>query len=84
MTPETDKEALIAVSKGAIVFALITVFIVGFILLASDKNPQPQAKFMVVDEYNGCQVVRYYPKNDAVAAYFLDCRDFNIPEQFKH
>lgn len=30
-------------------------------------------KFKVVDNYNGCSVVRYTPENSARDTYFLDC-----------
>lgn len=76
MKPETDKEALFAVAQGAGIIVLTMGIFIGIILLTSSKKPWPMEKFMVVDEYNGCQVVRYLPKDDAVAAYFLDCRTF--------
>ena len=64
--------------RGSIIFA------VGLILLAVGMNvaanyiestPSPaDEKFMVVDRYNGCSVVRYNPDHSARYFYFLDCR----------
>lgn len=64
--------------RGSIIFA------VGIILLAVGMNaaanyiestPSPaDEKFMVVDRYNGCSVVRYNPDHSARYSYFLDCR----------
>ena len=64
--------------RGSIIFA------VGLILLAVGMNAaanyiestptSADEKFMVVDRYNGCSVVRYNPDHSARYSYFLDCR----------
>lgn len=62
----------------------IIIFFVGLSVLAIilngaanwlDSRPSPQErKFEVVDNYKGCDVVRYSPEYDARYHYFLDCR----------
>ena len=64
--------------RGSIIFA------VGLILLAVGMNvaanyiestpTSADEKFMVVDRYDGCSVVRYNPDHSARYSYFLDCR----------
>ena len=64
--------------RGSVIFA------VGLILLAVGMNvaanyiestpTSADEKFMVVDRYNGCSVVRYDPEYSARYSYFLDCR----------
>ena len=59
------------------------IVVVGLILLAVGMNaaanyiestPSPaDEKFMVVDRYKGCDVVRYNPDHSARYSYFLDC-----------
>jgi hypothetical protein len=39
------------------------------------KPVEPDQKFEVVDNYKGCEVVRYTPDNSARYTYFLDCKD---------
>lgn len=40
-----------------------------------EMQPTPQdERFKVVDEYRGCEVVRYAPDNSARYSYFLYCR----------
>jgi len=40
------------------------------------KGVEPP-RFGVIDEYKGCEVVRYTPKNRADYVFFLDCRQEN-------
>ena len=35
--------------------------------------PSPQPQFVVVDKYEGCDVVRYTNHSDALYHYFLHC-----------
>ncbi len=36
-------------------------------------SPPEQPRFVVVDKYEGCDVVRYTNHNDALYHYFLHC-----------
>lgn len=55
----------------------------GFLSLFMVINPGEDVKepvssksnFEVVDNYKGCEVVRYTPDNSARYTYFLDCKD---------
>ena len=40
----------------------------------SSKVLEPKSNFEVVDNYKGCDVVRYSPPNGANYHYFLDCQ----------
>ena len=60
----------------------IGVVVVGFLYLLAALIAGPSApteKFKVVDTYKGCEVVKYYPKGDARAAYLLDCTGVRSP-----
>jgi len=57
-------------STATVVFGIL-LLILG-ILASSDEKPVE--KFEIVDEYNGCNIVRYTPDNSARYAYFLDCQ----------
>ena len=48
-----------------------------FLVLISPRTSTE--KFKVVDTYKGCEVVKYYPKGDARAAYLLDCPKVRFP-----
>ena len=62
-----------AVLLGVIVgMGVLSLFMV--INPGEDVKPvEPDQKFEVVDNYKGCEVVRYTPDNSAVYSYFLDC-----------
>ena len=73
---EEDKYALKELLRGFGVFAAASgVFILILIVLAyfasSGKPLEPS--FEVVDEYKGCDVVRYAPHQVAEYKYFLYC-----------
>jgi len=75
MTPE-DKYALKEFLRGVSVFlGASAVFIIILIVLAhfasGDKPLEPS--FEVVDQYKGCEVVRYAPHQAAEYKYFLYC-----------
>ena len=40
----------------------------------SSKVLEPKSNFEVIDNYKGCDVVRYAPPNAANYHYFLDCQ----------
>lgn len=40
----------------------------------STKVTEPKSNFEVIDNYKGCDVVRYSPPNGANYHYFLDCQ----------
>jgi len=77
MTPE-DKYALKELLRGAGVFAgASAVFILILIVLdyfAAGGEPL-KPSFEVVDEYKGCDVVRYAPHQAAEYKYFLYCEN---------
>ena len=73
---EEDKYALKELLRGFGVFAGASViFIIILIVLgyfASGGKPL-QPSFEVVDQYKGCDVVRYAPHQTAEYKYFLHC-----------
>ena len=60
----------------------IVVIVIGSIILIfstmrpnkSTKVTEPKSNFEVIDNYKGCDVVRYAPPNAANYHYFLDCQ----------
>ena len=77
MTPE-DKYALKELLRGFGVFAgASVVFIIILIVrgyFASGGKPL-EPSFEVVDQYKGCDVVRYAPHQAAEYKYFLHCEN---------
>jgi len=58
-----------------VVGIILTTFVLNFAANYIESTPSPaDEKFMVVDRYNGCSVVRYNPDHSARYSYFLDCR----------
>jgi hypothetical protein len=55
--------------NSGFVGVVVGLFILFIALLSQPQNP-PEQKFVVVDNYKGCDVVRYTPNH----AYFLDCK----------
>jgi len=75
MTPE-DKYALKEFLRGVGVFAgASVVFIIILIVLAhfATGGEPLESSFEVVDQYKGCDVVRYAPHQVAEYKYFLYC-----------
>ena len=76
---EEDKYALKEFLRGVGVFvAASAVFIIILMVLAyfaSGDKPINSASFEVVDEYKGCDVVRYAPHQVAEYKYFLYCEE---------
>ena len=75
MTPE-DKYALKELLRGFGVFAgASAVFILILIVLAyfASGGKPLEPSFEVVDEYKGCDVVKYAPHQAAEYKYFLYC-----------
>ena len=64
--------------RGSVIFAVgIILLAVGMNVAANYIESTPTSadeKFMVVDRYNGCSVVRYNPDHSARYSYLLDCR----------
>ena len=65
-------------TKGIIIFFIgITIVVVSLNVAAHLIGSQPtpkDEKFVVVDTYKGCDVVRYSPTLSANYSYFLDCK----------
>ena len=77
MKPE-DKYALKELLRGFGVFAAASaVFIVILLVLAyiSSRGKPLEPSFEVVDEYKGCEVVRYAPHQASEYKYFLYCEN---------
>ena len=75
MTPE-DKYALKELLRGVGVFiATSAVFIIILLVLAhfASADKPLTSSFEVVDQYKGCDVVRYAPHQVAEYKYFLYC-----------
>lgn len=51
--------------------------VVNFLNISSPNKGVEPPRFGVIDEYKGCDVVRYEPKNRADYVFFLDCRKEN-------
>ncbi len=62
--------AIIVLLIGSV--AWVSLMYIGAIWMETHPSP-PEQKFEVVDNYNGCSVVRYTPDNSARDTYFLDC-----------
>ena len=64
--------------RGSIIIVvglILTTFVLNFAANYIESTPSPaDEKFMVVDRYKGCDVVRYNPDHSARYSYFLDCR----------
>jgi hypothetical protein len=72
----TDKEAFNEFAKGAtFVIAVMGVFAL-FIGIIGTPDVDPQEKFVVVDKYKDCDVVRYTDRSNGWN-YFLHCNDTN-------
>ena len=77
MTPE-DKYALKEFLRGFGVFAATSmVFIIIMLTLSyfASGDKSLKSSFEVVDQYKGCDVVRYAPNQAAEYKYFLDCEN---------
>jgi hypothetical protein len=75
---EEDKYALKELLRGAGVFAAASaVFIIILIVLAyfASGGEPLKPSFEVVDEYKGCDVVRYAPSQVSEYKYFLYCEN---------
>jgi hypothetical protein len=67
--------------KGPLIFtAIISIFLLAFLmngfanLLESQPLP-PNQKFEVIEQYKGCDVIRYTPDHSARYTYFLNCKN---------
>jgi len=69
----TDKEAFNEFAKGAsFVIVAMGVFVL-FLGLIGTPKVEPEKKFVTVDKYGDCNVVRYTDETQRWH-YFLDCR----------
>jgi hypothetical protein len=66
--------------RGPFIFVIVvSVFLYAYIAYNSanwqgTQPTPPEDKFVVVDTYRGCSVVRYTPTNASRYSYFLDCK----------
>lgn len=72
MMYQTDREAALEFIRGFSLVLLVAGAFVGFIVLLTSPGSDVKTRFDVVDEYNGCDVVRYTTKSNTWK-YFLDC-----------
>jgi hypothetical protein len=49
-------------------------YMVNVALDTKELQPQPKSNFEVIEQYKGCDVVRYTPDHSARYTYFLDCK----------
>jgi hypothetical protein len=65
-------------TKGIIIFfvglSVLALVINGAANWLDSRPSPPEQKFEVVDNYKGCDLVRYSPDYAARYHYFLDCR----------
>jgi hypothetical protein len=72
----TDKEAFNEFAKGA-TFVIVVMGVFGlFIGILGTPDVDPKEKFVVVDKYKDCDVVRYTDRSNGWN-YFLHCNDTN-------
>jgi hypothetical protein len=64
--------------RGLIIFGGVLIFLATIMNAATNwiemQPTPPEDKFVVVDTYRGCSVVRYTPTNASRYSYFLDCK----------
>jgi hypothetical protein len=73
MTQE-DKQALKEFLIGSAVAIITITVIVTSLFFTLNSSPPEDQRFMIVDEYKGCDVIQYSPSSTATYKYFLDCR----------
>jgi len=75
MTPE-DRYALKEFLNGvAVTLGVVGVAILIIGVLTMNNAPIDQPSFEVVDQYEGCDVVRYSPNQVSTYKYLLYCED---------
>lgn len=68
----TNKEAFQEFARGfTFCIGIVALFIL-FIALLGRSHVEPKEKFVVVDSYRGCDVIRYTDPSNGWN-YFLDC-----------
>jgi len=76
MTPEDDRYALKEFLNGvAVILGVVGVAILIIGVLTMNNAPIDQPSFEVVDQYEGCDVVRYSPNQVSTYKYLLYCED---------
>jgi len=70
----SNKEAFEEFAKGATFIIVVMGVFVLFIATIGTPGSEPGEKFKVVDNYRGCDVVRFSPPDEARYTYFLDCK----------
>jgi hypothetical protein len=76
MTPEDDRYALKEFLNGvAVTLGVVGVAILIIGVLTMNNAPIDQPSFEVVDQYEGCDVVRYSPNQVSTYKYLLYCED---------
>jgi hypothetical protein len=53
---------------------LLTFLMNGFANLLESQPLPPNQKFEIIEQYKGCDVIRYTPDHSARYTYFLDCK----------
>jgi hypothetical protein len=67
---KVNTRAIIVLLIGSATWAILMYFGTKWI----EAHPSlPEARFKIVDSWQGCNVVRYTPDGNARYAYFLDC-----------
>jgi hypothetical protein len=69
----TDKEALNEFAKGASFVILVMGVFALFIGIIANREVEPTEKFKVVDQYQGCDVVRYTDRSNTWH-YLIYCK----------
>jgi hypothetical protein len=69
----TDKEAFNEFAKGATFVIVVMGVFVLFIATIGTPKVEPEKKFVTIDKYEECNVVRYTDETQRWH-YFLDCR----------
>jgi len=76
MTPEDDRYALKEFLNGvAVTLGVVGVAILIIGVLTMNNAPIDQPSFEVVDQYEGCDVVRYSPNQVSTYKYLLYCEN---------
>lgn len=65
-----DRTTIIALALAASCGILLA----SYAIFGKTYSPSEQPRFVIVDNYEGCDVVRYTNHTDALYHYFLHCK----------
>ena len=73
---EDDKDALKEFLRGvAFTISIVGIIILGFAMISDNETPELKPTAEVVDQYKGCDIVRWNSHQLAEYKYFLHCNN---------